>query len=148
MLIDVGHVSDCGFADGVGPRGFTFCVHRTRTGNYSRRFSDRFEFHLQLHLRHSSCCNHHALHCGHSRGVCGDCVRTGRNCAECEVAFIVALSFQLRWTVQRNLRGGDDRAPAIRILNKDLALNRSGWLPCALREGTNADQPEDKRHNC
>jgi len=51
-------------------------------------------------------------------------------------------------TVQRNLRGGYDRTPAIRIRDKHQALNCSGWLPCALREGTSPYQPEGERDAC
>jgi hypothetical protein len=51
-------------------------------------------------------------------------------------------------TVQHYLRGGNHRAPAIRVRDKHQALNCSGWLPCALREGTSAYQPEDERHDC
>src|ERR1700751_4966575 len=52
------------------------------------------------------------------------------------------------WTVQRNLRGGDDRTPAIRICDKHLPLNCSARLPRTLREGTSTYQPEDERHDC
>jgi hypothetical protein len=51
-------------------------------------------------------------------------------------------------TIQRNLRCGYDGAPAIRIRDQHQALNCSGWLPCALREGTSTYQPEDERHDC
>jgi hypothetical protein len=51
-------------------------------------------------------------------------------------------------TVQRNLRGGYDRAPAIRIRDKHQALNRSVCLPSALGEGTSAYQSEGERDAC
>jgi hypothetical protein len=58
------------------------------------------------------------------------------------------------WTVQRNLRGGYDGAPTIRIRDKRPAFNCSGWLPCALRDGTSTYHSKGERddycfsHHC